>query len=191
MVDTSEQTLVNKDVGEDKGMRIEDTSKELRAERAYSLAYEYEQRFHSCPQCVYAALQEVLGIADDATFKAAHTLGGGGARTTAGTCGALVGGMLAIGSIWGRDKQHFDGESYEDSSRIGKRLFDRFVEEFGSPICGDVHVKLMGRRYDIWTELEQFEKAGAHTDKCPSVTGKTAKWAVEIILEEQAKANTQ
>ena len=190
-MDASVRTLVNEDVGEDRDMAIEDTGKEQRAEKAYSLAYEYEQRFHNCPQCVFAALQEVLGVGDDATFKAAHTLGGGGARSTAGTCGALGGGMLAIGSIWGRDRQHFDVGSHEDSARIGKRLFDRFVEEFGSPICGDVHIKLMGRRYDIWTEMEQFENAGAHTDKCPSVTGRTAKWAAEIILEEQTKANRQ
>ena len=34
---------------------------------------------------------------------------------------------------------------------------------------------------------KEFEKAGAHVDKCPSVSGKVAKWCVEIILEEKLK----
>jgi hypothetical protein len=33
-------------------------------------------------------------------------------------------------------------------------------------------------------EYEEFEKAGAHIDKCPTVSGNAAKWTVEIILKE-------
>ena len=169
-------------------MGTEGSSKDHLAERAYALAYDYERRHHNCPQCVFAALQEVLGIGDDATFKAAYSLSGGGARTSRGTCGALVGGMLAIGSIYGRDKQHFGQRGYSDASRVAKKLFDRFVEEWGSPICTDVHLKWLGRRFDMWTEYEAFDAAGAHDDKCPTVTGKTARWAVEILLEEMGEA---
>lgn len=33
-------------------------------------------------------------------------------------------------------------------------------------------------------EYEEFERAGGHRDKCPSVTGNVAKWVAQILLEE-------
>ena len=46
--------------------------------------------------------------------------------------------------------------------------------------------KLFGRSFDLLNqdEYEAFEKAGAHVDKCPSVSGNVARWTAEIILEE-------
>lgn len=32
-------------------------------------------------------------------------------------------------------------------------------------------------------EYEEFDKAGAHVDKCPSVSGNVARWIAEIVLE--------
>jgi hypothetical protein len=32
-------------------------------------------------------------------------------------------------------------------------------------------------------EYEDFGKAGAHVDKCTSVSGNVARWTAEIILE--------
>jgi len=36
-------------------------------------------------------------------------------------------------------------------------------------------------------QYEEFEKAGAHVDKCPSVSGNVARWAAEIIIDELKK----
>ena len=33
-------------------------------------------------------------------------------------------------------------------------------------------------------EYKDFEKAGAHIDKCTDVSGKVAKWTAEIIIDE-------
>lgn len=158
-------------------------------EKAYSLAYEFEQQFGSCPQCVLASIKEVLEVSDDETFKASHALAGGGALTGAGTCGALIGGMLALGAKYGRDREHFGAGSYMQSYKLGKILFTRFVEEFGSPICADVHTRLFGKSYDLWNkeEYQAFEAAGGHLDKCPMVAGKVSAWAVEIMLENEVK----
>ena len=66
-----------------------------------------------------------------------------------------------------------------------KKLYDKFVEEYGSPICKDVHQKLFGRTFNLMDKEDyaEFEKMGAHDDKCPVVSGKTARWAAEIILD--------
>lgn len=157
-------------------------------DRAYSMGYDYEQKYGCCSQCVLAAIQDVLGIGSDEVVKVSHSLAGGGAISTRGTCGALNGGMMAISAVHGRDRLNFGKGVYMDAFKPAKRLFDRFVAEFGSPICADVQTKLFGRSYDLWdpNEYAAFEAAGAHRDKCPSVVGRTARWTAEILLDEQA-----
>jgi len=52
-------------------------------------------------------------------------------------------------------------------------------------LCKDVQRKLFGRSFNLLDpkDYAEFEKAGAHVDKCPSVSGNAAKWAAEIILD--------
>ncbi len=163
------------------------SSNEYLVDRAYRLAFKYEAERESCPQCVLAALKETLNIGDEATIKAADALAGGTALSTVGTCGALVGGMLAFSSIWGRDYTAFkQGEKKRSIFRYTIKLYDRFIAEYGSPICGDVQKKILGRKFNLLDpkDYEEFEKAGGHVDKCPSVSGNVAKWAAEIIVGE-------
>ncbi len=169
-------------------------SKQEMVGHAYSLAFENEQKYGCCSQCVLAAIQEVLGIIDAATFKASHSLAGGGALMTGGTCGALAGGLLAVSSVYGRDWENFSTglnvQYYKQSYKLGKQLYNLFLAEYGSPICADVQAGLMGRSFNMWdrTDYMAFEEAGGHRDKCPAVTGKVAAWTVSILMEEEEKA---
>lgn len=165
-------------------------SKEKLIEQAYRLAFKYEAELGSCPQCVLSALMETFDVGDPATIKAADALAGGTALSTEGTCGALVGGLLAISSLVGRSYVDFkDGKKKRRVFKYAKKLYDRFVEEYGSPVCKDVQKKIFGRSFDLLDpkESEEFEKAGAHVDKCPSVSGNVARWTAEIILDELKK----
>ncbi|MBN2830217.1 MAG: C-GCAxxG-C-C family protein, partial [Candidatus Cloacimonetes bacterium] len=74
------------------------------AKKAYKIAYELDLRYGCCPQCVLSAVQQTIGGIDDATIKASHTLAGGGGLAGSGTCGAIAGGLLAIGAFYGREK---------------------------------------------------------------------------------------
>lgn len=165
-------------------------SKQVLLDKAYALAYENEQKYGCCPQCVLGAIQDVLGVVDDATFKASQALAGGGALMTGGTCGALAGGMLALSAKFGRDRANFANGSFTKSYKISKRLYERFVAEFGSPICAQVQTGLFGRSFDLWDrkDYNAFEEAGAHQDKCPHVVGRVAAWTVEILCEMEEKA---
>jgi C_GCAxxG_C_C family probable redox protein len=159
-------------------------------EKAYQLAFSYEAKFGSCPQCVIAALFETLGVGDENIFQSAHGLTGGSSLSSQGTCGALAGGMMAISTLVGRTYQEFqDGHKNRLVFKYTKLLYDRFFEEYGSPLCCDVQKKLFGQSYDLRDkqEYEEFEKAGAHVDKCTSVAGNVAKWTAEIILHEMKK----
>ena len=99
----------------------------------------------------------------------------------------MVGGMLAISSIVGREYNDFKGRKKKRRVfKYAKILYDRFVDEYDSPLCCDVQKKIFSRSFDLMDpiEYEEFEKAGAHVDKCPTVSGNAARWTAEIILNE-------
>ena len=165
-------------------------SREELLEKVYNLAFKYEAERGSCPQCVLSAIMETLEVGDPETVKAIDALAGGTALSAQGTCGALVGGLVAISSIVGRSYKDFsEGERKRRVFMYSKKLYDKFVEEYGSPICKDVHQKLFGRTFNLMDkdDYTEFEKMGAHVDKCPDVSGKTARWAAEIILDHLKK----
>lgn len=156
-------------------------------DKAYDLAYSYEAKLGSCPQCVLAALKETLDVGDESVFQSAHGLTGGGSLSTQGTCGALAGGMMAISCVVGRTYKEFKaGEKKRLVFKYTKMLHDNFMNEYGSVLCCDVQKKLFGRSFNMLdkVEYEAFEKAGAHVDKCTSVAGNVARWTAEIILDE-------
>lgn len=161
-------------------------SKEETLEEVYKKAYNYEAEIGSCPQCVYSAIMETLDIGDPHVVKASDALAGGTSLSTEGTCGALVGGLLAISSIAGRSHEDFKkGITKRRVFQPSKKLYDRFKQEYGSIVCRDIHKKLFGRTFNLMDrkDYEEFEKMGAHVDKCPEVSGKAARWAAEIILD--------
>jgi len=162
-----------------------ESDKENLMKRAYDLGFNFEREYGSCPQCVFAAVSEVLGKGSDEIFKAIDGLAGGLGRSGDGTCGALSGGVAAISRRYGREEFPNLGQR-ERCMTLSKKLHDKFIEEYGSVLCKDVQTKIMGRSYNFWDpkEREEFEKAGGHTDKCPNVVGKAAKWVVEILLDE-------
>jgi C_GCAxxG_C_C family probable redox protein len=169
------------------GLVEQDQRKRELMTQAYELGFDYERRFRGCSQCVIAAVQDTLGIREDQVFKAATGLSGGGALTGTGACGGLVGGVMVLSQLLGRERPRFD-----DPDRIrfrtfdiAKRLTDRFQEEFGGTICRDVQSGMFGRSFDLRDreDFQRFEEAGGHEDKCPTVVGKAARMTVEIILD--------
>jgi len=162
-------------------------SREEILEKVYRLAFRYEAERGSCPQCVLASLYETLGVSDPKTIQASDAMAGGTSLTTEGTCGALVGGLLAIGSVVGRTYEDFTaGNRKRRVFQYSKKLYDKFANEYGSIKCKDIHLKLFGRTFNLLDpkDYAEFEKAGGHVDKCPVVSGKTAKWTAEILIDD-------
>ena len=165
-------------------------SKDALCEKAYRLAFKYEAEIGSCPQCVYSAIMETLEIGNPKTVQALDAFAGGTALSTKGTCGALVGGLAAISTIVGRTYEDFsEGKGARRIFLYAKKLYDKFIDEYGSIICQDVHLKLFGRTFDFMDNKDyaEFEKMGGHVDKCTSVSGNVAKWTAEIILDDLKK----
>lgn len=94
--------------------------------------------------------------------------------------------LLAIGIVAGRTYENFTaGNRKRRVFHYAQKLYDKFVEKYGSPLCKDVQKKIFGRSFNLLDpkDYTEFEKAGGHIDKCPSVLGNAARWAAEIILD--------
>jgi len=150
--------------------------------------------FSGCSQSVLLALQDGLGIGDKASFKAASTLSAGVARQGE-TCGALLGALMALGLISGREKIE-DTEQYNRAMNIAIEISDEFQRrlqtEFGfkeplkSTLCRELQMKIYGRVFNFRdpAEREAFKAAGGHSDKgCFKVCDVAAKVAAEKLLE--------
>ena len=162
-------------------------------------AFKYEQDCWDCSQCTLLAIQEVFGRKADDALKAATGFAGGIGRRGS-VCGAVIGGVMALGLFFGRDlptMKHPDPDLRhklrEDIELILGNLIDkfcgRFDAEYGSILCSEIEKKVFGRYFNLKNPEDRKEKnrLGGHVDKCPMVVGKAARWATELILEEQGK----
>lgn len=159
------------------------------AERAYRAGKAYEKTYYGCAQCTLAALQDAFDRRDDAVFRSATALSGGGGLTTDGSCGAYVGGIMFLGQLLGREREDFaDPEGIRlQTAAMARELRERFIDAYGSVVCRDIQTKIMGRPYYLADEEEfrRFHDAGAHEVHCPEVVGSAARWAAEVVEDHR------
>jgi C_GCAxxG_C_C family probable redox protein len=164
-----------------------------RIARAKKNAHEND-RHSGCSQGVLLSLQEEFGIGNDEVFKAATVLSGGVARHGE-TCGALLGSLMALGLVAGREKME-DTQAYRDSMEPSADIIRRYKEElqkqFGfegalqGTLCRQIHEKIYGRAFDMTDrdDYRAFLEAGGHGDNgCLKVCGIAAEVAAEKIIE--------
>jgi C_GCAxxG_C_C family probable redox protein len=155
-------------------------------ERAYRIGKQYEADYHGCAQCVLAALQDAFDERDDSVFQAATGLSGGGGGGGDGSCGAYAGAGLFIGQMLGRTRDDFTdaGGVRHETARLVLELRERFIDRYGSVVCGDIQTSVIGRPYDLTDpdDVERFKATGAHEVHCPEVVGSAARWAAEIVV---------
>jgi hypothetical protein len=165
--------------------------REALIKRAYDTGFEYEKTYRGCSQSTIAAVQDTVGIRNDYVFKAGGGLAAGCGMLRDGPCGGYTGGIMAMSMFFARRRDKFDNDREENycSFRMAIALHDKYISEYGSITCGEIHKKIFGRSYDLWKpgEKELFEKAGAHRDKCTGVVASASAWAMEILLDEIKK----
>jgi C_GCAxxG_C_C family probable redox protein len=161
-------------------------------DRVYAMAFTYEKENRGCAQSVLAALQDVFDLKNDDVFRSASALSGGVGLSTHGTCGALSGGVMAIGMMFGRERSNFKdpGKIRMISYGLAKRLTEKFEDQYGSIICYQVQRSNLGRSFDLWSSIDyaDFEKVAYRQEKCPHLVGMAAAWAAEIILDEKERS---
>jgi C_GCAxxG_C_C family probable redox protein len=127
---------------------------------------------YNCAQSVLLAMFEHWNGKNDLIPKIATAFGGGMGRCGS-VCGALTGGMMALGIRFGTNEPSMEKrtETYE----LARKLFRRFEEENGSVLCRELI------RYDLSDpkQLEEARERDAFEKKCVVFISK----AVETLLE--------
>ncbi|MBN2323047.1 MAG: C_GCAxxG_C_C family protein [Spirochaetes bacterium] len=161
--------------------------KEEILQRVEVQAFENLKKYSMCCQSTLFALQKTLQLQDDTVLKASYALSGGGGATGEGFCGALSAGMIAIGLTYGWGEAKLLETERAPAMKLAKVLIEKYKEEYGSPICKDIQKMLFGKVYDFWDPIQHQEmvEAGALDDKCVNVVGKGARWAAEIIIQNE------
>lgn len=157
--------------------------------KAFALAKEYEFKNGGCPQCTLMGVFEALGIEDEGVFKSATALADGVGLTGDGHCGALSGGVMAIGYLFGREAKDFGNQrKLLKANLLSKRLHQEFVEKYGTCRCADIQKQNFGRFFNLYdpAEMEAAAKAGM-AESCSTLVGEVARMTTKIILEEKAR----
>ena len=162
-------------------------------ERVKRKALEYDF-LSGCSQSVLGAIQEEFAIGNLDSFKAATVLSGGVVRKGE-TCGAIIGALLSLGLVIGRERME-DFDAYQRAMKVGGEVRDKFMkelegqfgfkEELESTLCRHIQEKIYGRSYDLADEKDRqaFLDAGGHSETgCPKVCGIAAQVVAETIIE--------
>ena len=164
----------------------EKTSREELLNKIEETAHDYEKEFHGCSRCVFKALQDHLDLGDGTSLKASTPLAAGIAMRGE-TCGALIGGLLAVGIVTAKEDLK-DTNALNSSLAAGFRLAKKVEKEFGTTNCTKIQTDRLGRFYSL-ADPEQYKafiEAGGYVE-CPKVVAKIARMTADFILDYSDK----
>jgi C_GCAxxG_C_C family probable redox protein len=131
-------------------------------------------RNFNCAQAVFAAFATTFGMEESRMLKLASPFGGGVARRGQ-VCGAVSGGLMALGLARGAD----DPSAKEAAYQLGQEFLTRFESRHGSILCRDLLC------FDISTDIgrQQANEKGLFKTLCPHFVGDAVE-IVRAMLEE-------
>ncbi len=150
-------------------------------------AREAQIRDDVCSRSVLIGLKAYFDIPDEMIRASASLCGGAGAAS--GSCGTYTCGLLAVGLKYNvpLEQELADPDSFaiDQQKFIGFR--DRFLKEFGTTLCPEIHKQIYGRSY-IYTKPEDCEAYGAVTDhnvRCAEVVERATRLVAAFLLEDE------
>jgi C_GCAxxG_C_C family probable redox protein len=156
-------------------------------DRVQMRAEEYEQVSQSCAKSSALAIMEEFGFGDIKVITALSPFPG--IALTGETCGAISGGMSALGLYFGKD----DLLDFEANARLyGKcrKFIKRFEQALGTTKCREIHQHVVfGRYYDTADITEGYPGfiSDKGFEKCGLPPGIGARIAAGIIIEDLEK----
>jgi len=161
---------------------------ELFKKQAMERAYFYEKNFAGCTQSVLKTFFELFDIKVPLFMSATAALPGF-LHTAQGSCGALIGGGLVLGMLFGGRSDLTTG--YEGLMRIApltQRLVELWMADHRDPLvgstrCGDIS----GVDFRDMEANKAFHETGEYL-KCAKVASYAAEMTAQVILEFREKA---
>jgi C_GCAxxG_C_C family probable redox protein len=123
---------------------------------------------------VLTAFASEFGLSDEIALKIAAPFGGGMARTGK-TCGAVTGGLMALGLKYG----YTAPEGRDATYGIAREFMRRFEEKHGTTLCRE----LIGCDISTPEGLQKAHELGVTESVCPKVV----RDAAEIVQALLAK----
>jgi len=145
------------------------------------IAESAEKRFiegFSCSQSVFSAFAEAEGIDLDTALKIASSFGAGMANLGE-TCGAVTGGMMALGLKFGRVVAD-DTEAKEKNYRLVHEFIVEFNKRFENTDCRD----LLGFEPGSPEASERFANEPELEKLCSGFVREASEILEEIIARE-------
>jgi len=145
----------------------------MRAKNSVSAeAVGFFQEGYNCAQSIVLAMQKFWKVEKPLEPKVASAFGGGIGRGGS-ICGALTGGVIAIGLKYGTNNPL--AEEREKAYLLALKFFNQFRKDCGSVLCRE----LIGHNLANPKELEKARKAGVFREKCDKFIEK----AVEALID--------
>jgi C_GCAxxG_C_C family probable redox protein len=150
-------------------------------EDARKRAYDYDFKCHGCSQAVVQCFLDIFEEDNAPLFMAASPFAAG-MSMTGNNCGALIGGLMILGVVFGRRRMADGMEGIIDGIRPSRRLVRQFQKRFGTLDCSGI----------TQTDLADPVKADAYfagggLDRCAGVTGETAAFVADLLYDEMTK----
>ena len=140
----------------------------------------------NCAQTTFLSLSEQFDLEGEAILKALTPFPGIALRGE--TCGAVTGCLMALGLVFGRDKENLnDWQAYLNSLPPSRSFCRQFEKELGSTMCGDIVETEFGKRFNLADPVEAMEwlNCGA-LERCGKVISKGVQIAADLILESDS-----
>ena len=116
----------------------------------------------NCAEAVFSAFRDSLKLNLDTKIATAMGGGIGGAKNI---CGALNGGIIILGALFGRNQPNVKVEKIYS---LSKSFHDKFKDSFSTTSC-----------FEITKDFEW--KSPAHKEHCSKIASKTAEILAELI----------
>jgi len=143
-------------------------------EEAEKKAFDYFQSGFHCAESILKTIMELFAKEPSSDIpKVASGFGGGIGKTREDVCGALTGGVIALGCLFGRMKP---GEDFQDAWELSSEFRKRFIDKFGSANCQTI--------------LKGFGEQ-ENNIKCKRLTSNAAGMLSEIIIEREKERNKE
>jgi C_GCAxxG_C_C family probable redox protein len=140
--------------------------------------------YGNCCRSTLWAIQTHLRCMEAAPLRASAVLAGGIAGTGE-TCGAVLGGLLAIGEVMATDDLT-DQEQYAVANATAKQFVDKIIAQYGSTRCHLIQEAIIGWRCDDPSKARAWQDAGGPT-ACAGVCATAARLAACLLLDREAK----
>ena len=140
-----------------------------------------------CSRSVLVGLKACFDIPDDLIRASTNLCGGAGAAS--GSCGTYTCAQLALGLKYNHspEEELANEELFHVTHVKFIELRDRFLKEFGTTLCPEIHKQVFGRSY-IYTnpeDAEAYGKVADHHIRCGETVERATRLIAEMLLEDE------